>query len=136
MARGYGHSVNDTFGNNFLEWVGFTTKINDRKFNSAEAQAQRDWEQEMSNTAYQRSVADMKAAGLNPAMMYASNGAAASTPTGSSAHANSSSSGNFLPSLINSSANLVRSFNNDKDKSNNLDVASAVKLVSTMAGLI
>lgn len=53
------------------------------KFNSAEAQKNRDFQREMSNSAYQRAVADMRAAGLNPLLAYSQGGA--STPGGSTA---------------------------------------------------
>lgn len=53
------------------------------EFSADEAEKQREWSAMMSNTAYQRSVADLKKAGLNPILAY-TNGPA-STPTGSSA---------------------------------------------------
>lgn len=53
-------------------------------FNSAEAEKQRQWETEMSNTAYQRGMADMKAAGINPLLGYSAG--QASTPESAPAH--------------------------------------------------
>lgn len=57
-----------------------------RQFNAAEAAKNRDWQERLSNTAHQREVKDLMAAGLNP-VLSAMNGNGASVTSGSTASA-------------------------------------------------
>jgi hypothetical protein len=69
-------------------------------FNAGEAQKNRDWQERLANTAHQREVADLIAAGLNP-VLSVTGGAGAATPSGSTASADNSGV-SALTSVLNS----------------------------------
>lgn len=79
------------------------------QFNSMEAQKNRDFQERMSNTAYQRAMSDMRAAGLNPILAYQQGGS--STPSGSAGSV--SSLENTMEGLgkgVSSAGQLVRNY--------------------------
>nr|QJB19116.1 MAG: DNA pilot protein [Microvirus sp.] len=77
--------------------LGFAGQNSANAAANAAADKQMDFQREMSNTAHQREVSDLQAAGLNP-ILSATGGSGASTPSGAS----------FQP--VNSLANIGRDF--------------------------
>ena len=67
---------------------------------SSEAQKNRDFQEYMSSSAYQRAVKDMKAAGVNPATLTGLNGSSGAASTPSGGQASSSSDGGALTAVI------------------------------------
>lgn len=65
--------------------LGYIGQRNANKANIVEAARNRDWQEKMSNTSYQRAMADMKAAGLNPMLAFMKGGS--STPSGAQSQA-------------------------------------------------
>lgn len=92
-------AITDWFGRQWNNLTGKTSSNNftaeeaekARLFNSSQAMIERNWQTEMSNTAYQRAAADMKAAGINPASL-GGDGTMQPASTGNSARAAASPS--------------------------------------------
>lgn len=82
-------------------------------FNAAEAQKDRDWQEEMSNTALARKMADAERAGLNP--IFAVNAQGATTPTGSKATGDSPKEATDIIQAMTSYTNTMEQLRNQKE---------------------
>ena len=119
---------------NFKDFIGWGTAAKERQYNAEQAQLQRDWEEYMSNTSYQRAIKDMEAAGINPALAITNGGA--STPTAT--NAKTGTTNGALAQNITAAANLIKAINqidiNNKEKIKPNDVistaASLMKILS------
>lgn len=122
LAAGAASAKNTAQSQDFArEQMEFQQASNEQAmFHSAqEAQKNRDWQEYMSNTAHQREVKDLLAAGLNPVL---SANAGAVTPSGSTGQGYSSSgaSGQVDNSYVNAIANI---YSQELARQTNLDIA-------------
>ena len=92
----------------FGDALGIGSQRRQQEFSAKEAQKQREWQEYMSNTAHQRQVADLQAAGLNPILSVTNGMSGASVPTGSSGQGSmSAKSGNGLKDLAHMVSKII-----------------------------
>lgn len=103
---------------------------NAMNFEHNEAMLNRNWQEYMSNTAYQRATADMRSAGLNPILAYSNGGA--TTPAGSSAHGASVSGGSNVAIDTDTLANFINSMSSNSAKLTSSVIDSIAKILPTL----
>ena len=97
LAQGVGNIGGSAFNWGVNSWLNqqqqkmaLDRMASEQQFNALEAQKARDWQEYMASTSYQRAIADMEKAGLNPASLVGSSPSGAMAPSSASASAGAS----------------------------------------------
>lgn len=95
----------------------------ENEFSATQAEINRQFQERMSNTAYQRQADDLRLAGYNPALILGSGGA--TTPSGSSASSSSVDLPNILAALSSSFTNIFNNAMNVATTKRGQDITAA-----------
>ena len=113
-------------------------------FEAQEAKKLRDWQEMLSSTQYQRAVADLRKAGLNP-MLLAHSLSGASTPSGTSASGISASGSRASISQssatkaevdLNSRARIIEAYLKSETSLKQSEIQNISNLLSALIGLL
>lgn len=129
-APTFNYTSSPTGPGNWLSDTLLGTNTMNNEFNWDAMNYQNQFNEFMSDTQYQRSVADMLKAGINPTIMFAQNGGSAknSAPTSAGvASSQANPSGSVLGSML---GNVVKSFGNAIGLGS--DKAGAAKLLGDL----
>ena len=110
------------------DWQSDQARIT-REYNAAEAEKNRSWQKEMSDTAHQREIADLQKAGLNPVLsVLGGNGASTTSGATASATTPSGAMGSTDMSGASSFVNLMGNMLNQMTELSKMNTSAMTNL--------
>lgn len=106
MAESFLPSLQNMPSWNEYKTFALKTQADNNAWSAQQAQKQMDFQAQMANTAHQREVADLKAAGLNPVL--SAGGSGASAPSGAAGQSDNSVLQSITSYLMQQNQNLVQ----------------------------
>lgn len=106
MAESFLPSLQNMPSWNEYKTFALKTQADNNAWSAQQAQKQMDFQAQMANTAHQREVADLKAAGLNPVL--SAGGSGASAPSGAAGQTDNSVLQSITSYLMQQNQNLVQ----------------------------
>lgn len=137
-SSNYGYSQGGTYGTGATASAYSHQMMEEaNRFNEEQARLNREWQERMSNTAYQRAMKDLEKAGLNPILAYTNGGASfGSGAQASSAMGNAYTDNSNYSYNSGESSNYERSWNSSQSRERSMSKSDIANQIGSVSGMI